>query len=363
MRERQRSTREGGGHWEAKGGTRPVEPAGGMGLRRRGAGSMSPTPRSPVLAAWGAGVDSTAMLIELVARDEPVDHVLFADVGAEKAETLAFLSVFRAWLADHGVPSDVVRYTAKNFKNWPPYRTLTENLLTNGTLPGIAFGRGTCSQKWKAAPQHAWAKTWAPAREAWAAGKKVTKLIGYDAGPADDRRFRVAQAMDDPHYVHRYPLREWGWTRNDSIARIREAGLPVPVKSACFFCTAARPDEVRRLPPEQLRQIVLIEARAQPRLQKVEGLWRQAVKGTRGAEPRPGSMTAFIRQERLLADDEIDAIAAVAPRSLTRWQAAAAEAADRPELRRWVTVFDAFAGRTSAMDRAPGLYQGLRTSP
>lgn len=102
---------------------------------------MSPAPRSPVLAAWGAGVDSTAMLIELIARREPVDQVLFADVGAEKAETLAFVPVFRAWLADHGVASEVVRYAPKNFKNWPPYRTLTENLLTNGTLPGIAFGR------------------------------------------------------------------------------------------------------------------------------------------------------------------------------------------------------------------------------
>ncbi|PNB46055.1 hypothetical protein C1X29_28685, partial [Pseudomonas sp. GW456-12-10-14-LB2] len=87
-------------------------------------------------------------------------QVLFADVGTEKAETLAFVPLFRAWLADHGVPSEVVRYQPKNFKNWPPYRTLTENLLTNGALPGIAFGRGTCSQKWKAAPQHAWAQAW-----------------------------------------------------------------------------------------------------------------------------------------------------------------------------------------------------------
>lgn len=325
---------------------------------------MAPTLlRPPVLAAWGAGVDSTAMLIELVARGEPVDQVLFADVGAEKAETLAFVPVFRAWLASHGVPSEVVRYAPKNFKNWPPYRTLTENLLTNGTLPGIAFGRGTCAQKWKAAPQHAWAKAWPLAQGAWASGNKVVKLIGYDAGPADDRRYRVASAIDDPLYEHRYPLREWGWTRDDSIARIRRAGLPVPVKSACFFCTAARPDEVRGLPRTQLRQIVLIEARARPRLRTVEGLWRQEVKGARGAETRPGSMTAFIRQEGLLEAAEIEAIVEDAPRSLTRWQAAVAEVADRPEMRRWVTVFDAFAGRTAALDAAPGLYDGLERRP
>jgi hypothetical protein len=166
------------------------------------------TERAPVLAAWGAGIDSTAMLIELIERGEPVDQVLFADVGAEKRETLAFVPVFRSWLTERGVRSAIVRYAPKNFKNWPAYRTLTENLLTNGTLPGIAFGRGTCSQKWKAAPQHAWARTWPPAIAAWAAGRRVVKLIGYDASPADDRRYRAVQSLDDPLYEHRYPLRE-----------------------------------------------------------------------------------------------------------------------------------------------------------
>ena len=148
--------------------------------------------RPPVLAAWGAGLDSTAMLIELIGRGEPVDQVLFADTGAEKPETYGFVPVFRRWLEARGVPSEVVRYRPSNFKNWPPYRTLTENLLTNGTLPSIAFGRGTCSQKWKVAPQHAWARTWAPALAAWGRGQKVVKLIGFDCSRADDRRYAEA---------------------------------------------------------------------------------------------------------------------------------------------------------------------------
>ena len=95
----------------------------------------------------------------------------------------------------------------------------------------------------------------------------------------------------------------------------------------------------------------------------VDGLWRTAVKGARGAEPRPGSMTAFIRQEGLLDTEEIEAISEAAPRSLTRWQAAVAGAAERPEMRRWLTVFDAFAGRTPTLDAAPGLYDGLEGRP
>ena len=37
------------------------------------------------------------------------------------------------------------------------------------------------------------------------------------------------------------------------------------------------------------------------------------------------------------------------------------DAADRPEMRRWLTVFDAFAGRTAGLDAAPGLYDGLES--
>ena len=57
----------------------------------------------PVIVAWGAGVDSTAMLIELVERGERIDMVLFADTGAEKPETYLFIPIFRAWLADRDV--------------------------------------------------------------------------------------------------------------------------------------------------------------------------------------------------------------------------------------------------------------------
>jgi hypothetical protein len=54
--------------------------------------------RSPTVAAWGAGVDSTAMSIELAARGEPPDVVLMADTGSERSETDADVSLFRAWL-------------------------------------------------------------------------------------------------------------------------------------------------------------------------------------------------------------------------------------------------------------------------
>ncbi|WP_347574773.1 hypothetical protein [Sphingomonas sp. Ant20] len=77
--------------------------------------------RPPVIAAWGVGVDSTAMIVELAERGEPIDMVLFADPGAEKSATYAFIPVFRAWMSERGIPSEIVRYQPRNFKHWPPY--------------------------------------------------------------------------------------------------------------------------------------------------------------------------------------------------------------------------------------------------
>ncbi len=298
--------------------------------------------RPPVIAAWGAGVDSTAMLIELIERGERVDQVLFADTGAERKETYDFIPVFIAWLSERGVPVTIVRYQAKNFKNFPAYRTLTENVLACGTLPGISMGAASCSAKWKQQPQDKWCKTYEPAVRTWAAGGKVVKLIGYDSSPADDRRFAARDGVhEDEHYIYRYPLREWGWARAECQARIARAGLPVPPKSSCFFCLAMKPAEVSSLPVQQLRQIVLIEARAAPRLRTCEGLWRSTVKGCRGATPRPGSMTTYIREQGLLPADEVEEIQQIAPDMLTPFRGPDGQVSteNRPELGAWLKLF------------------------
>src|SRR5690606_23360538 len=135
---------------------------------------------------------------------------------------------------------------------WPPYHTLGENCLTNGTLPSLAFGFKSCSLKWKVAPQNAYVDRWAPAREAWRAAMKVQKVIGYDASPKDRRRYAHAQGLEDPKYEYLYPLIEWGWDRDRCTEEIRREGLPVPPKSACTFCPAMKPYELRRLKTRHL---------------------------------------------------------------------------------------------------------------
>lgn len=299
---------------------------------------------APVVAAWGMGIDSTAMIIEWVARGLPLSVVLTADTGTERDETYAFLPIFQQWMDAHGIEHHVVRYVPRRFKHWPPYFTLLENCLTNATLPSISFGRHSCSQKWKIQPQDKWVANWKPALDCWDGGGKVVKLIGYDASPADSRRYAHREGHVCDRYDYRYPLREWGWDRERCAQRIREEGLPVPFKSACWLCAAQKVEELRSLPRWCLRLIVLVEARAAPRLRTVEGLWRSSTTA------RPGSMTAYIRDQGLLDSNEIEAIIAGAPADLVDFQqiAAAIPVEERSNMRDWIDRFNGGIGKLAA---------------
>lgn len=307
---------------------------------------LAPLKRAPVMWAWGVGVDSTAGIIEMHSRGEPIDMVLNAYMP-EKRETHAFRETFMAWMREREIPCKVVSYEPKRFKNFPRYSDLLENCLTNGTLPSIAFGFSSCSQKWKVAPQDAWAKTWAPAVQAWDQGMKVVKCIGYDAGGRDSKRYAHAEGHTDDRYEYRYPLREWGWDREKCEARITEELGFAPPKSSCFFCSAMKIEEVTALSETELRLIVLMEARAAPRLRNIDGLWRKPVKGARGGTPRPGSMTQFIREQRLLPEKEIDTIINECPTALITWQEAHADKPleARPALSEWIDFFARHAGQ------------------
>lgn len=272
---------------------------------------------APLVVADGLGVDSTAMLLGYAQRGIRPDLILHADTGGEHPETVAYIAERRRWLASVGFPDlIVVRRKPVIDGKKGSYATLEENCLVNETLPSLAFGYKACSLKWKREPQDKYVAAWEPAILAWAAGLKVRKAIGYDAGPSDARRSAL---KDDKRYAYEYPLRTWGWDRDRCIVELLDAGLPVPRKSACFFCPASKAHEVADLVeryPDLADRIVAMERRAQPRLISITGLWRKPIKGrlatparvavgrkpARPARPaiapRPGSMTEYIESLR-----------------------------------------------------------------
>lgn len=206
---------------------------------------------APLVVSYGVGVDSTAMLVAMHQRGVRPDLILFADTGAEKPETYAYLDTIGRWLDSVGFPAvTVVRYAPAR----APYDTLEGKCLNNETLPSLAFGGHSCSLVFKVEPQNKYIRTWRPAIEAWANGAKVQKCIGYDNGAQDCRRRAkadkaVQKKIDEDHiearlYDYRYPLQEWEIDRQECIRLIESAGLPVPMKSACFFCPASKKSEI-----------------------------------------------------------------------------------------------------------------------
>jgi hypothetical protein len=207
--------------------------------------------RAPLVVSYGVGVDSTAMLVAMHRRGLRPDLILFADTGAEKPETYAYLDTIGAWLARVGFPPvTVVQYAPAR----APYDTLEGKCLANETLPSLAFGGHSCSLVFKVQPQDKYLQSWRPARDAWAHGVPVDKCIGYDNGPQDCRRRAKADKAtaakaaaghrDARLYRYRYLLQDWEIDRAECLRLIESEGLPVPMKSACFFCPASKKSEV-----------------------------------------------------------------------------------------------------------------------
>ena len=248
-----------------------------------------PADRPPLVVSYGAGVDSTATLVEMHNRGIRPDLILFADTGGEKPETYAYLPIMQRWLESVGFPQIVVvRYVPPR----APYKDLEGNCEANETLPSLAMGMHSCSLKWKVEPQHQYLNQWQPAQDAWARGAMVSRAIGYDDSVADHKRAErmskvtmaiglddsaadhkrsekasktYASGKDDDKYAYWYPLQEWGIDREEAKRRIAAAGLPVPEKSACFYCPASKKHEIEWLAdthPDLARRAIAMEERA-----------------------------------------------------------------------------------------------------
>lgn len=249
-----------------------------------------------VAVAYGGGVDSTAMLIRLVQLGIRIDAILFADTGGELPRTYQFICLFSDWLEARGYPRvttvrNIATRDSKQGAKKGVFESLEDQLLRLGNLPPVAYGSHTCAAKMKVRPQdlHIEQSEWA--RASWAQGRKVLKLVGFEAGEgyrAARKSFRDV-ANGEKYEIH-FPLIEWGWDRAACEAVIAQAGLPSPGKSACFFCPMRKEEEIvdlEREHPELYARALALEARAldSGRVTTIKGLggrkraWRDRCAG------------------------------------------------------------------------------------
>lgn len=199
----------------------------------------------PQVVSYGGGTNSAAMIVGLHAHGECPAAIVFADTGGEKPHTYEHLWTMQIWCESVGFPSiQIIR------ADQPQQRkdgSLEAECLRLHAMPSRAFGFGQCSDNWKVRPFLKWCASHI--------GEHV-RLIGFHAGESHRASSRIIGAI-------RYPLLEWGWDYERCEAEIIAAGLPLPGKSACFFCPSSRPRQIldlRTRYPDLLLRALTLEA-------------------------------------------------------------------------------------------------------
>lgn len=185
--------------------------------------------------SYGGGVQSTSLLV--LAATGIIDYhtFLFANVGDDSEDplTLAYVrDVARPYAEAAGIEIVEVRYKRRD----GTMPTLREHIMDGGRfalpafmMPKLAPGNRTCTKTWKAM---------AVAAELRKMGATSAEPALVAIGISVDEMQRAKPGVDKANKVQdrTYPLLDLSITRTKAKRIITDAGLPVPPKSACYFC-------------------------------------------------------------------------------------------------------------------------------
>lgn len=241
-----------------------------------------------IVLAMGGGVNSVAAAVLLHRDGFRPTAIVMCNPGSEWAHTVAYRDgVFSEWCDSVGFPRptviDRISEGAHNPRAWR-LETLRDECMRIGSLPSIAYGFKKCSAKYKGDTSRWWIarQPWALAE--WAAGRRIAKVIGYDAGEPGRVRAAFQNPWENQRMVPWYPLYDGGFDRDGCIELIKAAGLPEPGKSACTYCPSNTIDEwrlLRKIEPDRFAEAVEMSRNAEIDSPDVVGLMRCAPHGQR----------------------------------------------------------------------------------
>jgi hypothetical protein len=203
----------------------------------------------------GGVVQSTACLVLAAQGNIPYRTFVFANVGdqAEDPRTIRYIAeVLKPYAAKHGIKWIDVQRRRRDGTLVDLYRELHRPIrsidipvrMSNG-----APGNRNCTVYFKIKPIAKWIKRNAPGC-----------ILGK--GISTDEPHRATPSRESDGYTSAYPLIELGISRSDCLRIVREAGLPQPPKSSCWFCPYKTTDQwvtMRQQRPELFAKAVDLE--------------------------------------------------------------------------------------------------------
>lgn len=222
--------------------------------------------------SYGGGVQSSALIVlAATGQIEPIDAAIFSNVGddSEHPETLTYVrEIMTPYAAQHEIPVHELKRTLRDGTVQTLWQRMMEH--TGDTLrePIPVFGYSgapmsrSCTADHKIKVLGKWIKNNAPELP-------VNVLIGIST----DEFQRANRGKNEKWEIRQYPLLDLGLSRTDCVQIIKNAGLPVPPKSSCFYCpfhTLQTWAELRRDNPELFDKAQQLEDKLNERRAKRE---------------------------------------------------------------------------------------------
>lgn len=166
------------------------------------------------------GKDSVAMLLMMIERNEPIDHIIFADTGVEFPEVYEVLEQVEA-------------FTGKTITRLSAGKSFEDMFKEGRGWPSMRIR--WCTGELKKAVIQAWAKS-------------LSVPIMHCIGIACDELKRVRK-----HRLKRYPLVEWGVSETEALRYCHNRGITWKglydsrSRVGCFCCPLQRIDELKKL--------------------------------------------------------------------------------------------------------------------
>jgi hypothetical protein len=171
------------------------------------------------ILSLGAGVNSTALLVLKAQSKIDFEFAIFADTGDENPKTYAYIEqVIKPFCQKHNIDLEIVRNQEHDGE------TLSQYCQRTKFIPSRQFG--SCRDHFKIQTIRKYLKKNFPT-----VYKEINTFIGFCKGEESRAKGYVGITAN-----YDFPLIDFGLDRKDCIQIIREAGLPIPIKSGCIFC-------------------------------------------------------------------------------------------------------------------------------